>query len=123
LLLPLLLLLMMMLVCISFPTAPHCPSSTKSPQSDLRTFFDGIMNSTGASCGPGSSIVTCKISNDKVGVKPFTGCALDAVDCRTLCFMIPWLAHYIMPMMPWNLHKQQPGIQWALGPARSAMTR
>jgi hypothetical protein len=36
-------------------------------QSELRAFFDGIMNSTGASCGPGSSIVTCKISSDKVG--------------------------------------------------------
>jgi hypothetical protein len=35
-------------------------------QSELRQFFDSIMTNTGASCGPGSSILSCKISSDKV---------------------------------------------------------
>ena len=35
-------------------------------QSELRQFFDSIMTNTGSSCGPGSSILSCKISSDKV---------------------------------------------------------
>jgi hypothetical protein len=64
-------------------------------QADLRTFFDGIMSSTGASCGPGSSIVTCKISNDKVRA--------------ALCFLLlPLLP--LLPALWYSVFMQSPYV-------------
>lgn len=34
-------------------------------QEELRAFFEDVMNSTAATCAPGSSIASCKISSDK----------------------------------------------------------
>lgn len=46
-------------------TAPPPLHRSRQPQEELLAFFDGVMASAGGAAGPGSCIVTCKVSADR----------------------------------------------------------